>query len=90
MRGDEKYIVRSGFPKDVSERKGVKARLRDLGGMDQHSCHQRPKVKRKERRKDLPAANARYHVLLAPPSSQLASKVDEAKKFHAAVGLMIA
>ena len=47
-------------------------------------------MKRKERREDLPAANARYQVLLAPPSSQLASKVDEAKKFHAAVGLMIA
>jgi hypothetical protein len=34
MRGDEKYNVRSGFPKDASEGKGVKARLRDLGDMD--------------------------------------------------------
>lgn len=38
----------------------------------------------------LPAAKAKYHVKLAPPSIQPTSKFDCEKKFHAAVGSMMA
>lgn len=48
------------------------------------------KEKGKKRKQNLPAAQARYHVRLAPPSIQLMSKSSLAKKSQLCCGSMSA